>query len=95
MERSQTVGASAFLRLKRALGFASGKNANLVAANAEIVTRSAPTRIACYDLSASELVEEIEVEQQAMNTIFSIHVAVILSPGTEANNRSVAEINAG
>ena len=55
----------------------------------------APTRIACYDLSASELVEEIELEQQAMNTIFSIHVAEIAPAGAESNARSIAEINAG
>jgi hypothetical protein len=55
----------------------------------------APTRIACYDLSTSELVEEIEVEQQAMNTIFSIHVADIAPAGAESNVRSIAEINSG
>ena len=55
----------------------------------------APTRIACYDLSASELVEQIELEEQAMNTIFSIHVAEIAPAGAESNARSIAEINAG
>jgi hypothetical protein len=55
----------------------------------------APTRIACYDLSASELVEEIELEQQAMNTVFSIHVAEIAPASAESNARSIAEINAG
>jgi hypothetical protein len=51
----------------------------------------APTRIACYDLSARELVEEIEVEQQAMNTIFSIHLAETASASSA---RRVTE-NAG
>jgi hypothetical protein len=54
----------------------------------------APTRIACYDLTGSELVEEIEVEQQAMSTIFSIHVAEIAPAGAEPKPRSTAEINA-
>ena len=55
----------------------------------------APTRIACYDLSARALVEEIEVEQQAMNTIFSIHFAEVAPAGSASNARSVVEINAG
>jgi len=33
----------------------------------------APTRIACYDLANRLLIEEIDVEQAGMNTIFSVH----------------------
>jgi hypothetical protein len=35
----------------------------------------APTRIACYDLNDRKLLHEIELEEQGMNTVFSIHVA--------------------
>jgi hypothetical protein len=35
----------------------------------------APTRICCYDVTENMLLEEIDVEHQAMNTIFSIHAA--------------------
>jgi hypothetical protein len=55
----------------------------------------APTRIACYDLARNTLVEEIVLEQQAMNTIFSIHVAETAPAGTESNLHSVAATNAG
>ncbi len=34
----------------------------------------APTRIACYDLAKSALVQEINLESVSMNTVFSIHV---------------------
>jgi len=34
----------------------------------------APTRISCYDLGKNMLLEEIDLEHQAMNTIFSIHI---------------------
>ena len=55
----------------------------------------APTRVACYDLSASKLLEQIEVEEQAMNTIFSIHVAEAALDGAESGPCSIAEVNAG
>lgn len=55
----------------------------------------APTRIACYDLAGNTLLEEIELERQAMNTIFSIHVAESAPSSVESNFRGVAEINAG
>jgi len=55
----------------------------------------AATRIACYDFSVRALVEQIEVEQQAMNTIFSIHDAKPAVDRVESNARSAAEINAG
>ena len=35
----------------------------------------APTRIACYDLKRRALIEEINLEGESMNTVFSIHVA--------------------
>jgi hypothetical protein len=35
----------------------------------------APTRIACYDLAKHQLINEINLENEAINTIFSIHVA--------------------
>jgi hypothetical protein len=35
----------------------------------------APTRIACYDLARGTLAEEINLEGEAMNTVFSIHAA--------------------
>lgn len=35
----------------------------------------APTRLACYDLAAGRLVEEIDLEVESMNTVFSVHVA--------------------
>jgi hypothetical protein len=35
----------------------------------------APTRIACYDLNGRRLVDEIALEEQGMNTVFSIHAA--------------------
>jgi hypothetical protein len=54
----------------------------------------ARTRIACYDLAKNMLLEEIDLEQQAMNTIFSIHVAESAFSGTTTNFRSVAEVNA-
>ncbi len=34
----------------------------------------APTRIACYNLMRREFVEEIDLEDQSMNTVFSVHV---------------------
>lgn len=55
----------------------------------------APTRIACYDLAGNALLEEIVLEQQAMNTIFSIHVAEDTLRGVEASVHSVAETDAG
>lgn len=55
----------------------------------------APTRIACYDLAGNTLLEEIVLEQQAMNTIFSIHVAEDTLRGVEASVHSVAETDAG
>jgi hypothetical protein len=55
----------------------------------------APTRIACYDLAGNALLEEIVLEQQAMNTIFSIHVAEDTLRDVEATVHSVAETNAG
>jgi hypothetical protein len=55
----------------------------------------APTRIACYDLARNTLLEEIVLEQQAMNTIFSIHVADSALSSAEPNAHSVAETNAG
>jgi hypothetical protein len=35
----------------------------------------APTRIACYDLAKRTLINEINLENESMNTIFSIHAA--------------------
>jgi hypothetical protein len=35
----------------------------------------APTRVACYDLSSLKLLDEIDLEEQGMNTVFSIHAA--------------------
>ncbi len=35
----------------------------------------APTRIACYDLAKGTLVDEISLESELMNTVFSIHAA--------------------
>jgi hypothetical protein len=35
----------------------------------------APTRIACYDLGSRKLLDEIDLEGQGMNTVFSIHAA--------------------
>jgi hypothetical protein len=35
----------------------------------------APTRIACYDLGEKKLLDEIDLEPQGMNTVFSIHAA--------------------
>jgi hypothetical protein len=35
----------------------------------------APTRIACYDLGGQKLLDEIDLEEQGMNTVFSIHAA--------------------
>jgi hypothetical protein len=35
----------------------------------------APTRIACYDLAQGKLVDEISLEAESMNTVFSIHAA--------------------
>jgi hypothetical protein len=35
----------------------------------------APTRVACYDLSGRKLLDEIDLEEQGMNTVFSIHAA--------------------
>jgi hypothetical protein len=35
----------------------------------------APTRIICYDLAKGTLVEEINLENESMNTVFSIHAA--------------------
>jgi hypothetical protein len=55
----------------------------------------APTRIACYDLVKRALLKEIDLEQQAMNTIFSIHVSKTTFPSAALNLCSVAEINAG
>ena len=33
----------------------------------------APTRVSCYDITKNMLLEEIDLEHQAMHTIFSIH----------------------
>ena len=33
----------------------------------------APTRIACYDLAENVVVDEVNLEDAAMNTVFSIH----------------------
>lgn len=55
----------------------------------------ARTRIACYDLAANMLLEEIDLEQQAMNTVFSIHVAENALFSAESKFRGAAEINAG
>ena len=38
-------------------------------------TRSAPTRIARYDLANNECLEEIDLEPAGLNTVFSIHAA--------------------
>jgi hypothetical protein len=54
----------------------------------------APTRIACYDLAKHLLVEEIDVEQQGVNTIFSIHAADSASSSAKCNLRTLAEVNA-
>jgi hypothetical protein len=35
----------------------------------------APTRITCYDLAQGTLVDEISLEAESMNTVFSIHAA--------------------
>ncbi len=35
----------------------------------------APTRVACYDLANGILLAEIDLEEVAMNTVFSIHAA--------------------
>jgi len=36
---------------------------------------AAPTRVACYDLDSRKLLDEIDLEAQGMNTVFSIHAA--------------------
>jgi hypothetical protein len=41
------------------------------------------------------LLEEIDLEQQAMNTVFSIHVAENALFSAESKFRGAAEINAG
>jgi hypothetical protein len=55
----------------------------------------APTRIACYDLAGNALLEEIVLEERAMNTIFSIHFVEDALGGAKASVHSVAETNAG
>jgi hypothetical protein len=51
------------------------------------------TRIACYDLTNARLVEEIDLEHQGMNTIFSIHTAERALSGAESNIRNLASVN--
>jgi len=53
----------------------------------------APTRIACYDLAKSSLLDEIVLEHEAMNTIFSIHAAESASSQTASSFRSLAEVD--
>ena len=53
----------------------------------------APTRIACYHLGAKRLLEEIDVEHQGMNTIFSIHTTEPASCNSGSRQLSFAEVN--
>jgi hypothetical protein len=53
----------------------------------------APTRIACYDLANNTLLEEIDVEHQGLNTIFSIHTTERASSNAASSPPSFAEVN--
>lgn len=44
----------------------------------------APTRIACYDLARKALVEEVNLEDKGMNTIFSIHTLSVNATGNRS-----------
>jgi hypothetical protein len=46
----------------------------------------APTRVACYDLSGRKLLDEIDLEEQGMNTVFSIHAAGTGQAGCASGN---------
>ena len=53
----------------------------------------APTRIACYNLANATLLEEIELENQGLNTIFSIHTIDRAVVDASCGPPNFAEVN--